>query len=109
MINPNYIEFKATDMKSCKSFYGKAFGFEFTDYGPEYACVQSGAIALGFAQGKEPEAPMPTFETKDLDASLAAVRAAGGEIVKDIFSFPGGKRFECLDPSGNRIAVFEND
>jgi len=36
---------------------------------------------------------------------MAAVTAAGGTIVKPIFSFPGGRRFQFLDPSGNELAV----
>ena len=29
-----------------------------------------------------------------------------GTIVKEIFSFPGGRRFEFTDPSGNHLAVW---
>jgi len=108
-VTPNYIEMKSSDIKASKKFYSEAFGFLFTDYGPEYTCVTAGPIAIGFAAGDEPAAPMPTFETDDLEASLAAVKKTGANIVQDIFSFPGGRRFECLDPSGNRIAIFQND
>ena len=34
------------------------------------------------------------------------VKAAGGAIVKEIFSFPGGRRFHFHDPSGNQLAVW---
>ena len=106
-IIPNYIEMKAGDLSTSKAFYQQAFGFAFTDYGPEYAAVEGGAVDIGLARGDSPEDPMPTFETDDLEAALAKVQAAGGNIVQAIFSFPGGRRFECLDPSGNRLAIYQ--
>ena len=86
----------------------RAFGFEFTDYGPEYTAVEGADLfRLGLATGEIPPAPMPTFETVDLDAAYAQVKATGAEIVAEIFAYPGGKRFECLDPSGNRLAIYQ--
>lgn len=107
-ITPNYIEMKSNDIAASKQFYSDAFGFAFTDYGPQYTCAIQDPIAIGFALGEEPAVPMPTFETDDLEASLAAVQKTGAVIVEPIFTFPGGRRFECLDPSGSRIAIFQN-
>ena len=42
----------------------------------------------------------------DLEGTEAKVRAAGGTIVKPIFSFPGGRRFQFTDPNGNELAVW---
>jgi len=36
----------------------------------------------------------------------AAVRDAGGEIVRPVFSFPGGSRFQFVEPGGNELAVW---
>ena len=106
-ITPNYMEMKAADLPASKAFYEKAFGFSFTDYGPEYAAVEGGPVQIGLATGENPPAPMPTFETDDLDAAYAQVKSTGAEIVAEIFAYPGGKRFECLDPSGNRLAIYQ--
>lgn len=106
-ITPNYIEMKAADMTASKAFYEKAFGFTFTDYGPDYAGVEGGPVQIGLAAGDEPAAPLPTFEADDLEAALAQVTAAGGLIVKEIFDYPGGRRFECMDPAGNRLAIYK--
>lgn len=46
------------------------------------------------------------FYSDDLPATLEKVRAAGGEVVKPIFSFPGGRRFHFLEPGGNEFAVW---
>jgi predicted enzyme related to lactoylglutathione lyase len=35
-----------------------------------------------------------------------AIGAAGGRIIRPIFSFPGGRRFHFTDPSGNELAVW---
>jgi predicted enzyme related to lactoylglutathione lyase len=37
---------------------------------------------------------------------VQAVTAAGGEIVKPIFAFPGGRRFHFREPGGNELAVW---
>ena len=50
--------------------------------------------------------PLVVLYSRDLDATLAAVRPAGGEIVRRPFSFPGGRRFHFRDPSGNELAVW---
>jgi predicted enzyme related to lactoylglutathione lyase len=44
----------------------------------------------------------------DLAAAEQRVRAAGGKIVKSIFSFPGGRRFHFADPSGNELGVWSD-
>jgi predicted enzyme related to lactoylglutathione lyase len=36
------------------------------------------------------------------------VTKAGGVIAKDIFSFPGGRRFHFADPDGNELAVWSD-
>ena len=70
-ITPNYLEMKADNLESSKVFYEQAFGFSFTDYGPEYAAVEGGPVQIGIAAGTEPAAPMPAFETDDLETALA--------------------------------------
>ncbi len=107
-ITPNYIELQAENLDAMKTFYNAAFGFTFTDYGPEYAAVEGGPVEIGIARSEAKNPPMPTFESDDLEASFASAKAAGAVIEKDIFAFPGGRRFECLDPAGNRIAIYQN-
>jgi hypothetical protein len=42
----------------------------------------------------------------DLDASVAAVTAAGGAVTEGPYDFPGGRRFHFRDPSGNELGVW---
>jgi predicted enzyme related to lactoylglutathione lyase len=44
--------------------------------------------------------------SEDLEASLSAVKAAGGRVVKEPYDFPGGRRFHFSDPAGNELAVW---
>jgi predicted enzyme related to lactoylglutathione lyase len=106
----DYIEFTVRDMAEAQRFYGEAFGWAFTDYGPDYAGIQrgDGGEVGGLRQDAEVATggPLVILYSDDLEASVDAVRAAGGRVVKEIFSFPGGRRFHFQDPSGNELAVW---
>ncbi len=107
-ITPNYIEMKAHDLPASKAFYSEALGLQFTDYGDGYSCDERGPTFVAIAAGDEPAVPMPIFESDNLEESFAAIQKSGAPIVTEIFEYPGGRRFECLDPSGNRIAIYQN-
>ena len=108
----DYIEFPVRDVGVAKKFYTAAFGWTFTDYGPEYAGIQGpdgevGGLCKVDAVSKG--GPLVVLYSTDLEASVRAVRAAGGTVVKEPFSFPGGRRFHFADPSGNELAVWSPD
>ena len=107
----DYIEFNVTDIARSKAFYGAAFGWTFTDYGPQYCEFQDGRLTGGFttlapvnAQGG---ALIILFDD-DLEDALARVETAGGRIVKPIFDFPGGRRFQFADPDGYQLGVWSD-
>lgn len=104
----DYIEFKSTDIESTKNFYSAVFGWQFTDYGPTYTSFMDGRINGGFESADEVIAsgPLVVLYAVDLEAMAASVKANGGIIAKEIFSFPGGRRFHFTDPSGNELAVW---
>lgn len=107
----SFIELPAADFSATKAFYAGAFGWALTDFGPTYACTLTGDVDLGL-QGDGAEAtaaPLAVITVDDLDTALAAVRAAGGTITKPVFAFPGGRRFHFADPSGNELAVSQDD
>lgn len=105
----DYIEISVRDLAASKKFYGAAFGWKFTDYGPDYAGIQSREGEQGGMRRADSVAkggPLVVLYSENLESSLASVRSAGGRIVQEIFSFPGGRRFQFEDPSGNELAVW---
>lgn len=107
----NYVELPVADVASAKAFYEAAFGWSLTEFGPTYAATTTGDTDIGL-QGDEAEAtkaPLPVIEVEDLEAALEAVTSASGKIVRPIFAFPGGRRFQFLDPGGNEIAAVKSD
>ena len=106
----DYIEIPISDMALTKHFYGAVFGWKFEDYGPDYSSFFDGRLGGGFTL----ERPAPAhglllvIYASDLAAVQQKIKSAGGAIVKDTFSFPGGRRFHFADPSGNEIAVWSD-
>lgn len=114
----DYVEIPVTDLQAAKAFYGGAFGWSFNDYGPGPAYVgirrpgaEDPADEVG---GFRPEpqvtrgGPLLLLWSADLEASVDAVRAAGGEILQGPYEFPGGRRFHFSDPSGNELGVWSD-
>ncbi len=111
MARLNYVELPVRDIGTTKDFYERAFGWSMTSFGPTYAATLTGDTDVGL-QGDGAEAtkaPLPVIEVEDLERALAAVEAAGGRIVRPIFSFPGGRRFQFVDPAGNELAAVKSD
>ena len=108
---PGYTELSAPDLETTRRFYTGAFGWAFTDYGPEYAgiCVDGQEVGGIRLDAEAPRtAPLPVLYSADLESTLASVEGAGGTIVRPIFSFPGGRRFHFTDPAGNELAVWSD-
>ena len=106
----NYIELPLKDVEATKAFYSRAFGWRFIDYGPDYQSFSGAAVDGGFNRGAAASAPgsgvLVVLYSDDLEATLQAVRDAGGTVLKDIYSFPGGRRFHFADPNGSELAVW---
>lgn len=106
----NYVEFKAKDLNKIKAFYSNAFNWEFTDYGPLYTAFANSGLEGGFEYSEEPiiNGTLVVLYHDNLEGIKEKVVSEGGVISKDIFSFPGGRRFQFLDPSGNELAVWSD-
>ncbi len=106
----DYVELTVRDLEEAKRFYGAAFGWTFQDYGPGYAGIRhpDGVEVGGLLEAKEVTTggPLVVLFSTDLEASVQAVRAAGGTIAQEPFTFPGGRRFHFRDPSGNVLAAW---
>jgi predicted enzyme related to lactoylglutathione lyase len=109
----NYIEYAATDFNKTRAFFSQVFDWSFEDYGDEYMAFTGEGLMGGFyySQGVSTQSTggaLLVFYSNDLDATQANIEAAGGVINRDIFAFPGGKRFHFVEPSGNEMAVWSD-
>lgn len=107
----HYIELPALSVGDMKAFYGAAFGWSFTDYGPGYAAFHGAGIEGGFDESQDYIAPnkpgaFVILYSDDLESSQVAIEKAGGKICVPTYSFPGGRRFHFEDPSGNELGMW---
>lgn len=98
----------AREFDSVKQFYRDAFGWSFQDWGNRYSDTKDSGISSGFSASEldRPAVPLVVLFTTDLEAARTRVIQAGGTIVREIFSFPGGRRFQFIDPAGNQLGVW---
>jgi len=106
----SYVEFKANDLEKIKKFYYQAFGWSFIDYGSNYVAFSESGLDGGFEKTDESvvNGVLVVLYYQDLDSIKRKIIEAGGKISKDIFSFPGGRRFHFTDPAGNELAVWSD-
>ncbi|MBS1708314.1 MAG: VOC family protein [Armatimonadetes bacterium] len=112
-----HFEIPAIDAPRAIEFYAQAFGWTSTDYGPApsgyWICEcgtpeepgVNGAIMTRIGEGQ----PVVTvLKVDSIDAAIAAVEAAGGEIVVPKFEVPfvGWKAF-FKDTEGNIMGMAE--
>ncbi len=106
----DYVELTVPDLAEAKRFYADAFGWEFADYGGQYAGIRDGSgsevggLALG--TGVRPGGPLVLLYSADLDRTLASVTSAGGRVVNGPYEFPGGRRFHFQDTGGNELGIW---
>jgi len=109
----NYLEIPAKDIETAKSFFSTVFGWSFVDYGLEYTAFSNAGTDGGFYKSEltaatEKGSVLIVFYSEDLKQTQAKIEAAGGSILKPIFTFPGGRRFHFADPNGNEYAVWSD-
>lgn len=106
----DYIEMPASDLPAQKAFYETVFGWQFTDYGPAYTSFAKADAGVdgGFTTETQSGRPgvLVVLFSDHLEGTLDAVSRAGGRITRQIFDFPGGRRFHFHDPAGNELAVW---
>lgn len=101
----DYLEFSSPRLEETQAFFAEAFGWRFVDYGPDYRDIQGAGLGGGIERGAL-RPPLPVLKADDLEAMLERVKAAGAEITREIFEFPGGRRFQFREPGGTEMAVW---
>jgi predicted enzyme related to lactoylglutathione lyase len=102
------IEFNVVDIDRSKTFFGSIFGWSFVDYGPTYTEFSDGRMSGGFTTGEPVRTggPLIILYADDLEQTHLRIKSAGATISREIFSFPGGRRFHFIDPDGYELAVW---
>ena len=107
----DYLELPAKDIGVAKRFFSALWGWSFEDYGPDYASFNDGRLDGGFytsdkVMSVEAGSALVIFYHSDLEVTSSKVEELGGKVTRDIYTFPGGKRFHFTDPNGNEYAVW---
>ena len=107
----DYLEMPSNDLAQTKRFFSGLFGWSFEDYGPDYIAFDDGRIAGGFFAANEiwssaAACPLVVFYSSELEMTRADVVRLGGEVTRDIFPFPGGRRFHFRAPGTGEFALW---
>jgi len=100
----NYVEFPATDIVATKAFFESAFSWTFVDYGPDYTAFFGQGLDGGFFRSElsassEHGSALVVFYSEALEQTLEKIEKSGGAVVKSVFPFPGGRRFQLYAAS----------
>lgn len=109
----DYIEIPSRDIARSRSFFSVLLGWAFTDYGPDYTSFEDGRITGGFFQSENVSsagngASLPVIYTEALEELRAEAIRLGATVTRDIFSFPGGRRFQFTEPGGSEFAIWSD-
>lgn len=120
--NLSHFAINADDVPASRAFYEAVFGWTFSAWGPPgFFQIQTGTdeepgVQGALQQRRQLSADLPTtgveatFAVEDVDATAAAVRAAGGTVLMDRFTITGvGHLIFFADPSGNPIGAMQYD
>jgi catechol 2,3-dioxygenase-like lactoylglutathione lyase family enzyme len=118
------VRYIVDDVDAAIAFYTHQLGFhEDMHPGPTFAMLSRDDLRLvlsapsGAGGGGQamPDGTLPkpggwnrfSFEVSDLEATVAALRAAGASFRNEIVTGVGGKQILVEDPSGNPVELFE--
>lgn len=109
----DYVEMPSQNLNATRDFFSQLFGWPFQDYGPEYSSFDDGRMAGGFFASSTTSviaagAPLIVFYSPELDKIHGAVVRLDGKITREIFEFPGGRRFHFEAPGGGEFAIWSD-
>ncbi len=113
---PNWIDLTTSDLDRAQQFYGAVFGWTFETGGPEYggyvSAAVDGQVVAGLMrcdpQWNAPDAWTTYLHTADIDATVAAVIAAGGGCCGGAMDIPAKGRMAMMaDPEGAILGAWQ--
>ena len=93
-------------LKQTKEFFTNVFGWKYNDWGEDYSDTTESGASSGINADGGSSMPLTVVYSADLEKTKQLVLQNGGKIIVDTYSFPGGKRFHFIEPSGNELAVW---
>ncbi|MET0592774.1 MAG: VOC family protein [Polyangiaceae bacterium] len=109
------IVFVVADLRRTQRFYAKTLGlaFEVEDFDGGYLQARlPGDVEFVFLQGDAQRGTTPTvvfgLAKGGIDAMVAALAAAGVEIVTPVSEAPGGWSAEFKDPDGHVLSLYQD-
>jgi len=105
----DYVELPAKsidDLNKARDFFTDVFGWNYAMYGDDYADTGDSGVSSGVNAENPATTVLPVIYVTDLQATYEKIKVSGASIVREIFSFPGGRRFHFKDPAGNELAVW---
>jgi uncharacterized protein len=113
---PCWIDLTTSDVDRAQDFYGTVFGWTFETAGPEYGgyinAAKDGHRVAGLMANR-PESGSPDnwatyFHSTDINATLAAVKAAGGSVCVEPMEVPAkGFMSMAIDPSSAFFGLWQ--
>src|SRR5947209_7984591 len=109
-----YLYLGTADFGRDCAYYEKVLGAErvwaFHAFGAKVAAfrVCVGPLFL-LADHRPAPSCMPVLAVADLAATVAALQANGWQSIGEVFEIPNGPCYRFVDPSGNPLALFQND
>ena len=119
--NLSHFAINADDVAASRVFYESVFGWTFSAWGPPgFFQIETGSADEPGVQGALQQrrelvggartGVECTFAVDDVDATVEAVRAAGGTILMERFTISGvGHLVFFQDPGGNPIGAMQYD
>jgi len=113
---PIWIDLATSDLDRARQFYGDVFGWTFETSGPEYGgyvtAVKDSQVVAGLMandpQWNAPDGWTTYLHTADIDTTLQAVTAAGGQSCGGAMDIPGKGRMAIFgDPAGAMTGLWQ--
>jgi uncharacterized protein len=109
----DYVEIAVSDLAVARKFYEEVFGWRFKDAAPGYAEFFDGRLRGALTEVTDESSspgvgPLVILYAPELERLGKSIEDAGGEITRETFNFPGGRRFHFVDPSGNLLGVWSD-
>jgi predicted enzyme related to lactoylglutathione lyase len=112
---PSWVDLSSPDIEASKDFYTSLFGWDVEDMGPDaggYCMLKlrgQYVAGLGPLQGEgQPPAWGTYVSVADADATIAAVKKAGGTVlVEPMDVFEAGRMAVFADPTGAVLSIWQ--